>query len=107
MFRLVHCFGGLSARCFFRFRSMTVVAFYPVSAARSRSRMVSPLSGSTSTDSYCGCAGLLTKDEIDQMFSDKDNHLYASSRAAGKLYVFTITPTSHSQAKGSPYRRGC
>jgi len=47
--------------------------------------------------------GLLTKDEIDQLFWDNDNHLYALSATAGKLYVFTITPTSHSQAKGSPY----
>lgn len=47
--------------------------------------------------------GLLTKDEIDQLFWDNDNHLYALSRAAGLLYVFTVTPTSHSQAKGSPY----
>jgi hypothetical protein len=47
--------------------------------------------------------GLLTKEEIDQMFWDNDNHLYALSRSAGKLYVFTVTPTSHSQAPGSPY----
>jgi 6-phosphogluconolactonase (cycloisomerase 2 family) len=47
--------------------------------------------------------GLLTKDEIDQLFWDNDNHLYALSRTTGKLYVFTVTPTSHSQAKGSPY----
>jgi hypothetical protein len=47
--------------------------------------------------------GLLTKDEIDQMFWDNNNHLFALSRAVGKLYVFTVTPTSHSQAKGSPY----
>ncbi len=47
--------------------------------------------------------GLLTREEIDQMFWDNDNHLYALSRTAGKLYVFTVTPTSHSQAPGSPY----
>jgi len=47
--------------------------------------------------------GLLTNVEIDQMFWDNDNHLYALSRTAGKLYVFTVTPTSHSQAPGSPY----
>jgi hypothetical protein len=46
---------------------------------------------------------LLTTSTIDQAFWDKNNHLYAISRSAGKLYVFTITPTSHSQASGSPY----
>jgi hypothetical protein len=47
--------------------------------------------------------GLLTKSEIDQMFWDDDSHLYALSRSAGKLFVFTITPTSVGQAPGSPY----
>ena len=47
--------------------------------------------------------GLLTKDQVDQSFWDNDNHLYAISRSAGKLFVFTITPTSVRQAPGSPY----
>jgi hypothetical protein len=47
--------------------------------------------------------GLLVSGEIDQMFWDKQNHLYAISRPAGRLYVFTITPTSVSQAPGSPH----
>ncbi len=47
--------------------------------------------------------GLLTTDQIDQMFWDNHNHLYALSRSAGKLYVFTVTPTTHRQAPGSPY----
>src|SRR5580692_5579843 len=47
--------------------------------------------------------GLLAKDEIDQFFWDNDNHLYAISSKSGKLFVFTITPTSVSQAGGSPY----
>ena len=47
--------------------------------------------------------GLLTTNQIDQMFWDNANHLYAISRKAGKLYVFTITPTSVSQASGSPH----
>jgi hypothetical protein len=47
--------------------------------------------------------GLITKDEIDQFFWDNQNHLYAISRTAGKLFVFTITPTSYSEAQGSPY----
>ncbi|HEY3707446.1 MAG TPA: hypothetical protein VGL22_20460 [Terracidiphilus sp.] len=46
---------------------------------------------------------LLVNVEIDQMFWDKQNHLYAISRPAGKLYVFTITATSAGQAPGSPY----
>ena len=33
---------------------------------------------------------------------DKSNHLYALS-ANGKLYVYTITPTSIAAASGSPY----
>lgn len=47
--------------------------------------------------------GLLTKDQIDQFFWDNDNHLYAISRSAGKLFVFSITPKSAIQAPGSPY----
>ena len=47
--------------------------------------------------------GLLTTDEIDQFFWDNDNHLYAISAKSGKLFVFTVTPTSVSQAPGSPY----
>jgi hypothetical protein len=47
--------------------------------------------------------GLLTTDEICQFFWDNDNHLYAISSKSGKLFVFTATPTSVSQAPGSPY----
>jgi hypothetical protein len=47
--------------------------------------------------------GLLTNLEVDQMSWDSDNHLYAISQSGGKLFVFTITPTSYSQAAGSPY----
>lgn len=47
--------------------------------------------------------GLLTKDDIDQCFWDNDNHLYGVSLGGGKLYVFTVTPTSATQAPGSPY----
>ncbi len=47
--------------------------------------------------------GLVVKGQVDQMFWDNDNHLYAISRAAGKLFVFTITPISVRQAPGSPY----
>jgi hypothetical protein len=47
--------------------------------------------------------GLLTNNSIDQVFWDNANHLYAISGKAGKLYVFTVTPTSVSQAPGSPH----
>jgi hypothetical protein len=47
--------------------------------------------------------GLLTKDEVDQVAWDNDNHLYAIGRSAGKLFVFTITSTGYRQAAGSPY----
>jgi hypothetical protein len=47
--------------------------------------------------------GLLTNDGISQCFWDSNNHLYALSQSAKKLFVFTITPTSYSEAPGSPY----
>ncbi|MGA2537904.1 MAG: hypothetical protein ABSF53_17955 [Terracidiphilus sp.] len=47
--------------------------------------------------------GLLTSSEVDQIFWDKANHLYAIGTAANKLWVFTITPTGYSPAPGSPY----
>jgi hypothetical protein len=47
--------------------------------------------------------GLMAKDEVDQMFWDNANHLYAISRSANKLFVFTVTPTNVRQAPGSPY----
>jgi hypothetical protein len=47
--------------------------------------------------------GLLTNNQVDQFFWDNSNHLYAISQSAGKLFVFTVTPTSATQASGSPY----
>ena len=47
--------------------------------------------------------GLLTKDPINQMFWDNNNHLYAIGHASNKLFVFTITPTGYEAAPGSPY----
>ena len=47
--------------------------------------------------------GLLATDEVDQIFWDNDNHLYAIGQAAGKLFVFTVTPMTNSQAPGSPH----
>jgi len=37
---------------------------------------------------------LLPKVDIDQVAWDKNNHLYALSYSAQKLYLFTVTPTS-------------
>lgn len=47
--------------------------------------------------------GVLTTDEIAQLSWDNNNHLYAISHHAGKLFVFTITPTSATEASGSPH----
>jgi hypothetical protein len=47
--------------------------------------------------------GLLVTSEVDQIFWDNANHLYAIGTAANKLWVFTVTPTSATQATGSPY----
>lgn len=46
---------------------------------------------------------LLTTDPISQIFWDNNNHLYAISKSANKLHVFTITGTDYSEASGSPY----
>ncbi|UWZ84349.1 lactonase family protein [Occallatibacter riparius] len=47
--------------------------------------------------------GLLTRQEVDQMFWDNDDHLYALGQAAGKLWVFTATEESFASAPGSPW----
>jgi hypothetical protein len=47
--------------------------------------------------------GLLTSLEVDQLFWDHDNHLYAISTASNRLFVFTVTPTHHHESPGSPY----
>lgn len=41
--------------------------------------------------------------EIDQVFWDNSSHVYAISRTAGKLYVFTVSSTGATEAAGSPY----
>jgi outer membrane protein assembly factor BamB len=48
-------------------------------------------------------ATLLQNKDIEQVFWDNANHLFAVSQKSGKLYVFTVTPTSFSQAPGSPH----
>lgn len=47
--------------------------------------------------------GLLATHPITQIFWDTHNHLYGISRESGRLYVFTVTPTGHKQAPGSPH----
>ncbi len=48
-------------------------------------------------------AGLLTSDSIDQCFWDSAGILYALSRSADKLYVFTFNGYGVVEAPGSPY----
>jgi hypothetical protein len=50
-----------------------------------------------------GYSNILTKNPIDSIAWDKSNHLYATSHATNKLYVFTITPTSITPVAGSPF----
>jgi hypothetical protein len=50
-----------------------------------------------------GYSNILTKNPINSVAWDKSNHLYATSRATNKLYVFTITPTSITAVAGSPF----
>lgn len=47
--------------------------------------------------------GLLTSDEIWQVYWDNANHLYAISPISGELFVFTITPGRYAQSPGSPH----
>lgn len=46
---------------------------------------------------------LLTKDPINEMFWDNNDHLYAISKSANKLHVFTVTNTEYHEVAGSPY----
>jgi hypothetical protein len=47
--------------------------------------------------------GLVVRDEVDQVFWDNSNHLYAIGNAAQKLWVFAVTSTSVKQAPASPH----
>ncbi len=47
--------------------------------------------------------GLLTSIQIDQILWDNNNNLYAISMSTNQLFVFTVTPTTVTQAPGSPY----
>jgi len=46
--------------------------------------------------------GLLTNVQVDQMFWDNADHLFAISRSGNRLFVFTITPTSFAPGPNSP-----
>jgi hypothetical protein len=49
---------------------------------------------------------LLTTDSVGQILWDNNNHMYAlgsDTNGAGKLWVYTVTPTSVTEAPGSPY----
>jgi hypothetical protein len=46
--------------------------------------------------------GLITTEQVTQMFWDNDNHLYAISNN-DHLFVYAITPTKISGVQGSPY----
>ena len=49
---------------------------------------------------------LLSGFTVSQILWDNSNHMYAigtTSTGAGKLYVYTVTPTSVTEAPGSPY----
>ena len=48
-------------------------------------------------------SGIITSAAIDRLAWDNSNHLFAISRASGKLYVYTVTGTSITAAPGSPY----
>jgi hypothetical protein len=47
--------------------------------------------------------GLLGVGEFDQFRWDNYNHLYAINSNTGHLHVYTVTPTSVSEAPGSPF----
>jgi hypothetical protein len=49
-------------------------------------------------------SGVLTSDFIDFIHWDNANHLYALSNSSGKLYVYTVTPTSITAVSGSPFK---
>jgi outer membrane protein assembly factor BamB len=48
-------------------------------------------------------ATLLAKQDVDQMFWDNNEHLYAISQSTGTLWVFNVSSTAFAPAPGSPY----
>jgi hypothetical protein len=72
----------------------------PIRAKGSTGLQVFHFNGASPITKY---TGLLTTAPIDEVHWDDNNHLYAISKSLGKIYVFTVTPTSVSEAPGSPY----
>ncbi len=48
--------------------------------------------------------GVLTRDTINEVRWDNQNHLYAVSDATGTLYVYTVTSSGATAIAGSPYK---
>jgi len=48
--------------------------------------------------------GVLTRDTIDEVRWDNQNHLYAISDATGTLYAFAVTSSGATPIAGSPYK---
>ena len=102
--------GNLSTKDTYKTMPTTVIQYYAdmkmspsgklVAIAGGEGLQVFHFNGAKTLTHY---TGLLTKESINQMFWDNNNHLYAISNTAGKLLVFTITPTKHERAPGSPY----
>jgi hypothetical protein len=47
--------------------------------------------------------GLIVSSQVQQVYWDNLNHLYAVSSQAAKLYVFTVPEKSANPAPGSPH----
>lgn len=102
--------GNLSTRSAFWNMPATAVK-YPTDLKMSPSGKLLAVAGTAGLQAFhfnganpiTHYTGLLAKVQVDQMFWDNHHHLYAISHSANRLFVFTITPTSVSQAPGSPY----
>jgi hypothetical protein len=75
---------------------VTAVSMSPsgklLAVAGSAGLQVFHFNGANPITSY---TGLLSTSEMDELYWDNNNHLYAIGRNANKLAVFTITPTTH------------
>lgn len=84
--------------------SLTSLSMSPtgqlLAVAGSGGLQVFHFNGASPITSY---TALLTTEQVDQVFWDNKNHLYALSQSAGKLFVFTVTATSNIEAPQSPY----
>jgi hypothetical protein len=48
-------------------------------------------------------SSVLTKTPVDYIHWDNNSHMYALSASTGKLYVYTVTPTTITPVSGSPF----